>query len=258
VEAGARYPQRAPARPLLPPAARRAAAAVLAACVAVTAVLGALVAHQTQPGWLDTAIDARLRAGLGGHLTLLHKVALPGSAIPVTVLATALVVACLATHRWRGALLAVIAVPAAEAVTELVLKPLVGRTFRGQLSFPSGHTTGVFVLAAIVAVLLAGPLRPRWRASVRLLLVLAAFLAASATATAMIGMGAHYFTDTVGGAAVAIGVTLATALAIDKLADQRAPAPGMAGRAAALAAERHHLVEAGPQVIGQPAGLGDR
>jgi membrane-associated phospholipid phosphatase len=219
VEVRVRHP--AP-RPLLPSAARRPAAAVLAACVAVTAVLGVLVAHQAQAGWLDSAIDARIRSALGGHLTLLHRVALPGSAIPVTVMTTALVVACLVTHRWRGALLAAIAVPAAEAVTELVLKPLVGRTFRGQLSFPSGHTTGVFVLAAVVTVLLAGPLRPRWPTALRLLLVLAAFLAAGATATAMIGMGAHYFTDTVGGAAVAIGMTLATALAIDKLADQRA------------------------------------
>ncbi len=74
------------------------------------------------------------------------------------------------------------------AFTGLVLKPIIGRTLGGYLSFPSGHTTGVFAVAA------------------------------------MIGMGAHYFTDTVGGVMVAVGVVLATALAVDKLAaagDQR-------------------------------------
>ena len=50
---------------------------------------------------------------------------------------------------------------------------------------------------------------------------LAALAAATATALAMVAMGAHYFTDTVGGAAVAISVVLATALIIDKVRPPR-------------------------------------
>jgi undecaprenyl-diphosphatase len=111
----------------------------------------------------------------------------------------------------------------------------------GDLVFPSGHTTGVAVLAAAIALLLAGPLRPPWPAAVRLLLVLAAFLAAGVTAVAMIGMGAHYFTDTVGGAAVAIGIVLATALALDWFAardGQRKPVSAPIGSVASSSVRR--------------------
>jgi len=204
VEVAVSQPQRRAPRPLLPPAARRPAALILAACVLVTAFLGALFAHQTQPGWLDAAIDTRLAPSVFAHWALLRKAS------------------CLATRRWRGALLALIAVPAAEVVTEYLLKPLVGRVLHGNLVYPSGHTTGVFVLATVVAVLLTGPLRPPVPRMVRLVLIVAAYLIASATATAMIAMGFHYFTDTVGGAAVAIGTVLATALTIDKLAGLQA------------------------------------
>jgi len=64
--------------------------------------------------------------------------------------------------------------------------------------------------------------------------VLAAFAAASATATAMVGMGAHYFTDAVGGVAVAVGAVLATALAIDRFVPagvQRKPVSAPIGSA---------------------------
>ena len=133
----------------------------------------------------------------------------------MAVMTAALALACLATRRWRGALLVLIAAPAAEVITEYLLKPLVGRFLHGNLVYPSGHTTGVFVLATVVAVLLTGPLRPPVPRKVRLVLVVAAYLLASATATAMIAMGFHYFTDTVGGAAVATGTVLSTALTID-------------------------------------------
>jgi membrane-associated phospholipid phosphatase len=226
VEVRVGQPERPAARPLLPSAARRPAIVGLAACVLVTAFLGVLFAHQSQPSWLDAVIDARVRAGLGGHQALLKRVTLLGTLGPMVVMATALILACLVTRRWRGALLAAVAVPAAEVITEFLLKPLVGRTLSGYLVFPSGHTTGVFVLAAVVTVLLTGPLRPRMPTAVRGLLVLAAFVAASATATAMIALGFHYFTDTVGGAAVAVGTALATALTLDKLS-------GMHGQRAA-------------------------
>ena len=218
VEVAASRPQRRAPRPLLPPAARRPAALILAVCVLITALLGALFAHQTQPGWLDAAIDTRLGHSVFAHWALLRRASILGSPHPMAVMTAALVLACIATRRWRGALLVLIAVPAAGVVTEYLLKPLVGRVLRGNLVYPSGHTTGVFVLATVVAVLLTGPLRPPIPRKVRLVLVAAAYLMASATATAMIAMGFHYFTDTVGGAAVATGTVLATALTIDKLA----------------------------------------
>ena len=53
-----------------------------------------------------------------------------GDLMPVVVMASVLVLACLVTRRWRGAVLAAVAVPGAAGVAEFVLKPLVGRTLR--------------------------------------------------------------------------------------------------------------------------------
>jgi len=205
-----------PPRPLLSPAWRRPAALVLAGCVAVTLSLALAFTHQGRADGLDAAVDAPIRSGLSPYRAPLNLLAPLGGLGWVTVLTAALVLACLAARRWRGAVLAGLAVPAAVALTEFVLKPLVGRTIHGDASFPSGHATALFALAATTTVLLAGPLRPRLPGAVRLLLILGAVLIAAAVPTAMVALGYHYFTDTVAGAAVGIGVVLLTALLIDR------------------------------------------
>jgi membrane-associated phospholipid phosphatase len=85
----------------------------------------------------------------------------------------------------------------------------------GALSFPSGTEARVFAVAAVFAVLMADPVRPRIPAAVRLALAVAVLLAAVAVAVALVGLDQHYFTDTVGGAAVGTAVALATALVVD-------------------------------------------
>jgi membrane-associated phospholipid phosphatase len=203
--------------PLLAPALRPFAAALLAVCLAVTVLLGAWFTHQARPGRLDAAVDRRIQASLGGHPGILDVLAGLGDKVPVTVMTVALVLICLATRRPRGAALVAVAVPTAAALTELLLKPLIGRTMRGALSFPSGHSTGAFAVAGACAVLLAGPSRPGMRAAARLLLTLAAYLAACAVAVALIGLGAHYLTDTIAGAAVGTAAVLVTAFILDRL-----------------------------------------
>jgi membrane-associated phospholipid phosphatase len=205
------------ARPLLAPAARRLAAGLVALCVVITVVLGAQFAHQGRPGSLDRAVDSWLRAGLGHHPGLLNAGAWIGDAVPVTLITVALVLACLVARRWRGAALVAVAEPVAAALTEFVLKPLIHRTLQGALSLPSGHSTRMFALAGAGLILLAGPSRPRMPAAWRVLLVLAGYLIATAVAVAMVGMGAHYFTDTVAGAAVGTAVVLVTAFLLDRL-----------------------------------------
>jgi membrane-associated phospholipid phosphatase len=200
---------------LLPRALRGPAAALAACCAAVTASLAVAFAGQARPDGLDAAVDAHARSGLGPYGEQLQRLADLGGLGPVTVLTAALVLACLATRRWRGAALAALAVPAAVALTEFVLKPLVGRTIRGYPCFPSGHATALFALAATCAVLLAGPVRPRLPGAARLLLMLGSALVAAAVAIAMVALGYHYFTDTVAGTAVAAGMVLLTALLID-------------------------------------------
>jgi membrane-associated phospholipid phosphatase len=211
------HTQRTGTRPLVPAAMRSPAAAILAVCAAVTALLGALFARQTRAGPLDAWVDARIQAGLGGQRRVLNDLSGLGDLRPVAAMTAALIVACLLTRRWRGAVLVAVAVPVAAGVTELVLKPLIGRTLTGDLSFPSGNETRVFALAAAFAVLLANPPRARIPAAVRLLLALAALLAAGAVGIAIVGLGHHYFTDAVGGAAVGVAVVLATALILDRL-----------------------------------------
>jgi membrane-associated phospholipid phosphatase len=204
---------------LLPLALRRTAALVATGCAAVTASLALAFAGQARPDGLDSAVDTHVRSGLGQYDEQLHLLAELGDLVPVTVLTAALILACLAMRRRRGAALACLAVPGAVALTEFVLKPLVGRTIHGAyLCFPSGHATASFALATTCAVLLASPARPRLSGAARLLLVFGVAVVAAAVATAMVALGHHYFTDGVAGMAVGVGMVLLTALLIDRAA----------------------------------------
>jgi len=207
--------------PRLLPGPRRAAGAVLlAACAVVTVVLGVDVVGRGLPGWLDSAFDPRIHASLSRFPALLQWLPGLGTLTPVTLMTLALVLACAATRRWSGAVLAAVAVPAAVGLTEYVLKPAIGR-----YSFPSGHAASMFALAAVCAVLLAGPPRRQVPGAVRLLLVFMTLMLAAAVAAAMVAIGAHVFTDAVGGAAFGTGVVLACALALDLVAGRRRRAP---------------------------------
>ena len=205
---------RAAARPLLSAAARIPAAAVVAVCVATTALLGAWLGHGAHTDPVDAAVDARVHAILAGRSGLLAVLDWLGNVPTIAVMTTALVFACLVRRRYRGAALAAISVPVASMITERLLKPLVGRTSLGFLSFPSGHATGTFALAAVIMVLLMGAGVPR---AVRLAATVTAFVVAVAVGAAMIALGFHYFTDAVAGAAVGTGTVLAAALALDLL-----------------------------------------
>jgi len=204
-------------RPLLPDSLRAAGAALLAACVAV--VLVAFVAGRGNPGRLDTALDPRFQSWLGRFPTLLQQLPRLGGLKEVALMTLALALACVATRRWSGAVLAVVAVPGAVGLTEYVLKPSAGAVL--DQAFPSGHATSSFALAAVFAILLTDPAYRRVPRALRLLLVLMALLLAAAVAATMIAIGAHVFTDAAAGAAVGTGVVLACALTLD-LAVRRA------------------------------------
>ncbi len=223
----------APAR-LLPGPLRRPAAAVLAACAAVTAAFGLSLAGHWRTGWLDSAADARIQSAFDQYPPVLRFLVAAGTLVPVSLMTAALVLACVLARRWSGAVLAAVVVPAGIGLAEYGLKPLVGRTMLGALSFPSGHVTAVFALAGACAVLLADPPGHRVPGPARLLLALAALLAASAVAVATVAQAAHYFTDVVGGAAVGTGIVLACALTLDALVTRHAPGtrprPGPAAR----------------------------
>lgn len=207
-------PRARTAAPLLPSSARRPAAIVAAGCVLVVATLGALSAHQDHGHAVDRAVDSWV-IGLHVPSHVLSGLSLLGGSSEMIALTTALALACLLARRVSGAVLAVVSVPIAAALTELVLKPLVHRTIAGDLSYPSGHTTGLFALATVIAVVLLGSRSGRPWLAVRIAVVIAAALVACSVGFAMIGLSYHYFTDTVGGAAVGTGVVLGTAFLLD-------------------------------------------
>ena len=210
-----------PGRPLLAASARPWAGALLACCAVLVAVLGVLFAHQASADGLDRAVDSRIIAWLGGHRGLLLWLAAPGSLIPAGVLCAAVVAACLLAGRLNGAVLAAVAVPVAVGLDEVLLKPLVHRTYGGNVVYPSGHTTAVFTLAATVTVLLLVPPRPAKAALLRVLIPVAACALGLVVAIAVIGLHWHYFTDTVAGAAVATGTVCGLALMLDRPAARR-------------------------------------
>ena len=117
----------------------------------------------------------------------------------------------------HAAAFAIVAPIGASALTELVLKPLIDRHKQTGLAFPSGHTTGAFSLALTAAVLLL-PHRADLRARlgfVRLVVGASVLALATGTAIALVALRAHYATDTLGGAAVALAVVPTVALGLD-------------------------------------------
>lgn len=212
-------------RPLLSAAARPLTVTIVAICALVLAVQGIWIRHGMETSWVDAAINAKVVAGLGGHSRLLAVLVWPGEPVPFTAIAAAVALACVLRRWFEGAALVAISVPLATAVTELLLKPLIGGTSWGN-PFPSGHVTSVFALATALAVLFARvPRRPH------LALAFAAFLLASAVAIGVIGASMHHFSDTIGGAAVGIGTVLLTVLILDLLFITRRRQPRDEGQA---------------------------
>jgi membrane-associated phospholipid phosphatase len=220
---GVRGPAASPRPPLVPRAARTAIVVLAGACATVMALIAAQVADQPQPGWLDNAIDGGIRLGRSPHDRLLSLVATLGAPVSVIVIAVIVATACLLTRRYRGAFLVAIAVPAI-GLTDIGLKPVIDRTISGSLSYPSGHTMGAFALATTMVLLLTGPLHPPLSRRARVLLAIAAVLVACFVSYSLIALRMHYFTDTAGGATLAIAMVLAAAVIIDLGADRWNPA----------------------------------
>ena len=208
-------PRAASARLLLAASARPWLAAVLTGCAILVAALGALFAGQSTADAFDRAVDSPVITVFAGHRGLALWLAFPGSMIPAVVLTAALAIGCLLTGRRRGAVLAILAVPVTAVITDWLLKPLVHRTYIGQVVYPSGHTATISALAATVTVLLLASPRPAAAGPLRVLILAVACLAVAAVVIGVIAVRFHYFTDTVAGAAVGIGTVCGLALVLD-------------------------------------------
>jgi undecaprenyl-diphosphatase len=188
---------------------------LLACSISVTAVLGLLVAHQTQPCRFDRGVDAPLIRWTDGHRGLGLLLAAPGSLVPAAVLTMLVAMGCLLARRLNGALLALVSVTVAVGLDERVLKPLFARTYLGYLSYPSGHTTAVSALAATVATLILGAPQAAGFRGLRIAVTAVSCMVVCVVAAAVTGLRWHYFTDTVAGAAVGIGTVCGVAMLLD-------------------------------------------
>jgi membrane-associated phospholipid phosphatase len=185
-------------------------------CLVLVALLGVLFAHQSHGRAIDNAVDSWVM-GLRIPASTLELISRLGDLPAMTALTGALALGCLAVRRLNGALLAVVGVLVASVLTEAVLKHLVDRTITANhwLTYPSGHTTGMFALSTALAVVLLNPRSGRPRPGVRVAAVAVAVAASCLVGMAMIGLGFHYFTDAIGGAGVGIGVVLGTTFLLD-------------------------------------------
>ena len=202
-------------RSLLAASARTRLAAVLAGCAILVAALGALFARQSTSNPFDSAVDSPVITWFTGHHGLALWLAFPGTPKAAVVLTVVIVVACLLAGRLTGALLAVAAVPVAIGLCEVLIKPLVHRTYLGGVVYPSGHTATISALAATVTVLLIAPPRPVLTRPLRVLILTVAYLTVVAVVIGVIAVRFHYFTDTVAGAALGTGTVCGLALVLD-------------------------------------------
>jgi membrane-associated phospholipid phosphatase len=209
-------------RPLLAPRLRCPAVVLIVLAITVVVVLGLRYADQDVPGHLDRSLDALIRSHLRPDQPMTRALVSLGSPPQAAFLVAAVAGAAAAARRWPGVLLTLAGTVTAVTVTELILKPLIGRLRFGHLSFPSGHTTAVAALAVASAILIGGARWPR-SVALRILAGLSVVTLAAGVAISLVAQRIHYTTDTLAGYCVALATVLAVALLLDVLGSSRSP-----------------------------------
>ena len=188
-----------------------AGGAVAVLAVVVVTAMGLRYHDAAVAGRFDTAVDSWTVTTVGRGQPVASAVSVLGTVQVVG--AVALIAAVVLAWRYRApraAALVLLAPSATTVAAQWLLKPWVGRTLEGDLSFPSGHTSRVsaLVVAMVLAVHSVG-------ASRRVLGIAggAGVVAIAAVAWSMVAAGYHYATDTlagvlVGGAIALVGGTL--------------------------------------------------
>jgi membrane-associated phospholipid phosphatase len=202
-------------RPVMPPWLRLPSGIIAGLAAVVVMVLALIHLDDANPG----SFDGPLQEALWNVQPPLRYVAevfdFCGEPVGITLVVTALAVACLLLRRLRLAVLAVAAVALVGAISS-VLKHVVGRTIHGEfLSFPSGHTASLTTVALVLALLIA-ELRRAGRLETVLLTGIGAVVAGFAAGWSQVALGAHYPTDTLGGFCTALVIVPVTAGLVDQ------------------------------------------
>jgi len=204
---------------------RRWALAVTAASVALVLLLAAWIHHSAAPFWLDTAGQRVADARVFGLPLVPDRAAVLvislGDTPTFVTLAVVVVVAALLLRDFIGAVVAAAACPLALSATELIGKPLVGRREgAGGYGFPSGHTTAVATLVALVGLLAYRRWGMRGLSAAAAVAVLVPIMALS-----LVRANYHLFSDTVAGAVVGGGTVLGLAWLASALVAWRTAEP---------------------------------
>jgi undecaprenyl-diphosphatase len=212
-----------PAPAVLPPSLRAWLGLIAALATLVVVVLGVRYVGHDKPGMVDMWIQPAADGVRPPWRSVALAMDFWGEPAGAVTLVVATVTGCLLLRRPRAAVLIVVGVGMTVGTTTL-LKHLVGRTIHGgDLSYPSGHTAFVTVLALVVALLATGRLG-LGRTVGTLLVLAAALVAGTAMGWAQVVLGAHYPTDVLGGWCTALAVVPATAWLVDRLVDRMADA----------------------------------
>ena len=147
-------------RSLLADQARLRVGGLLAGCAIVVVVLGVLFAGQGTADPFDRAADSPVITWLAGRQTLALWLAYPATLVPAGGASLIAALVCLARGWLRGALLALLAVPVSSGLNDAFLKHLFHRTYRGMLTYPSGHAAAAAALAMSLTILLLLAPRP--------------------------------------------------------------------------------------------------
>jgi membrane-associated phospholipid phosphatase len=200
----------------------RAVAAIALMCLLVVALMGFLLGGQRVGTSFDQSVYWAVYKQFVGEGGLLRAMLVPTEPVLLIVVVGLIAMVAVARHRPRLAVLAVAGPLVTVTLTSGALKPLIGRTINnGSLAFPSGHTSGLVAVLAVLVIAVASSVSPPWRKSLTTLVIVGATLVSVVGATALIGMKYHYVTDTVGGACMAVGTVLLVAIAIDWVATRR-------------------------------------
>ncbi|WP_328752162.1 phosphatase PAP2 family protein [Streptomyces sp. NBC_00285] len=210
-----------PTTAVLPPSLRARLGLVAALASLAVVVLGVLYADHSRPSrvdrWIVPPTADSVRPPLRYVAVTLDFLGEPAGSVMVVVAA---VTGCLLLRRPRAAVLMVAGAGLAVG-TATLLKQLVGRTIHGadNLSYPSGHTAFLTVLAFVAALLATDRLGLGATAGTSLVIA-AALVAGAAMGWAEVALGAHYPTDALGGWCTALAVVPATAWLVDQAADR--------------------------------------
>ncbi|MFC9994971.1 phosphatase PAP2 family protein [Nocardia sp. NPDC127526] len=183
--------------------ARRAALpALIVAAVLVTVVVPQFFPADGGPTGFDRAVGEHIHSSFDGHAGIYRVLVAPSDALVVTGLLFAGVAWFAYRRQWWQAGFVLIAPEFAIGVNALLLKPLWDRPLENYLAYPSGHT--VHLVAVVTAFALASE-----SARVRVTVAVVMAVVLPVVLVGMVGMGYHYPSDVVGGAAAAVALVAA-------------------------------------------------